>query len=312
MTLATVSLCGTALADSGPVRVIVPFPAGGGPDGIARALAPELSRRIGRNVIIENRPGAGGVLGTTVAANAAADGATLILGSSSSLAAAPSLNKKNVRYDAIRDFSHIGMIGRVPVVLIAKANSPLKSIGDLVSAARQKPDSLTFGFPGNGSAPHLLGAVFLHAAGIKVTSVPFRGGADSLTAVMAGNISYAVTNIAPVSAQIRAGAVTPLAVSGRSRTPVLPQVPTFAELGFPSVDMEIWYVLSAPAGTSPALVQQLNGFLNECLELPEVHAQLAKEGMTVFRTSVSDASSFISAELPRWQQAAAVSGVTVE
>lgn len=169
----------------------MPFVAGGGPGGIARALAPGLSERLKKSVIVENRPGAGGILGTTAVAKAAPDGLTLVLGSTSSFAAAPVMNKSNVRYDAVRDFVHIGMIGRVPVVLISKTDGPFGSLAHLLAAASQKPGELTFGFPGNGSAPHLLCVMFSDVASIEVTSVPFRGGPDSLTALIAGNISFA-------------------------------------------------------------------------------------------------------------------------
>ena len=294
------------------IRLIVPFPAGGGPDLIARTIAPGLAERMGKNVIVDNRPGSGGIIGTLAGAQAAPDGLTITFGSTSSYAAGPALNKSNVLYDATRDFIHIGMIGRVPVVLIVKADGPFKNMDQLLAAAKQKPGDLNVGYPGNGSAPHLLGEIFLDSASIKVTAIPFRGGPDSLNALLSGNISYAVTNIAPVSAQISAGKVNALAVSGSARTKALPNTPTFAELGFKGLDGEIWYVLSAPLGTDVGYIKKFNIALNEVLKLPQVKLRLEKEGLTVFHSSEGEASAFIRTDIPKWIEAAQKANAKIE
>jgi tripartite-type tricarboxylate transporter receptor subunit TctC len=283
------------------MRIIVPFTPGGSTDILARVLAPRLSQALGRSVIVDNRPGAGGSIGAAEAARAEADGNTLLMGHIGTLAVNPSIYPA-LRYDPVKSFVPVAYVARVANVLVVSAASPFHSLKDLVTAARAQPGKLSYSSGGNGSAAHITFEALKLKTGIFMVHVPYRGTAPSITDVMSGQVDCTFTGAPAVVAQVKSGHLRALAVSSLQRLPALPEVPTVAESGYPGFEADQWYGLVAPAGTPPTVVDRLNDEVNKALALPEVVKQLAVEGAIPTPGTPQAFGELIRREIPRWAE----------
>lgn len=284
-----------------PLRIVVPFTPGGSTDILARALAPKLSQALGQNVIVDNKPGAGGSLGAGEAAKAEPDGHTLLMGHIGTLGVNPSMYPK-LPYDALKSFVPVAFVARVPNVLVVNAASPIRSLKDLVEAARARPGRLTYSSGGNGSAAHITFEFLKLKAKIFMLHIPYRGTAPSVTDVLAGVVDCTFTGAPALIPHVKSGRLRALAVSSPQRIAVLPDVPTVAESGYPGFEADQWYGLVAPAGTPAAVVARLNAEVNKALALPDVAQQLAVEGAVPVPTTPQAFGDLIRREIPRWAE----------
>jgi tripartite-type tricarboxylate transporter receptor subunit TctC len=283
------------------LRIVVPFTPGGSTDILARALAPKLQQALGQNVVIDNKPGAGGSLGAAEVAKAAADGNTLLMGHIGTLGVNPSIYP-NLSYDPVNSFAPVAWVARVPNVLVVNANSPIRTLKDLVDSAKARPGGLTFSSGGNGSAAHITFESLKLRAKIFMLHIPYRGTAPSITDLIAGQVDATFTGAPAVIPHVRSGRLRALAVSSPARIAVLPDVPTVAESGYPGFEADQWYGLVAPAGTPADVVSRLNGIVNRALALPDVAQQLATEGAVPMATSPAAFGELIAREIPRWRE----------
>ena len=294
--LAAATLCAHAQFPAKPVRVIVPFTAGSETDYLARIVGQRLGDAWGQQVVVENRPGAGGVLATNVAAQATGDGYTLLMGSMSH-AIAPALHAK-LPYNPIRDFSAISQVAGVPNVLVVSP-SGAKSVKDLIELARQKPGQVTFGSAGNGSGMHINGEQFRLAADIKVLHVAYKGGPESLTDLLGGRIDFVFSPIGLAVPLVKDKKLIGLAVSTSTRSPALPDVPTVAEAGVAGFEFDTWYGLFAPSATPKPIVRQISADVAKALALPEVKAQLATRGAVPRPSTPEEFDAFVRSEIEK-------------
>jgi len=294
-----------------PVSLVVPFAPGGIADLTARAVAEQMARTLGQAVVVENVPGAGGTVGTSNVARAAPDGYTMLLGSVATHAIAAGIYPK-LSYDPLASFAPITQLTRGPLVLAVAPQFKAGSVRELVAAAKASPGTINYASTGNGTALHVAGELFKSAAGINVQHVPYRGGGQAMTALMAGEVSYIIGNTQLVMPLISGGKVKALAVTGERRLAALPDVPTMAEAGTPGVDVVTWFGLFAPAGTPADIVEQLNGAATAALKSEAVQRSLATMGDEPVGSSVADFSGFVKAEHQRWVQITRSAGIKVE
>jgi tripartite-type tricarboxylate transporter receptor subunit TctC len=292
------------------IRIVVPFAPGGFTDIAARTLAVELTSQLGQTVVVENRTGAGGTLGTDVVAKSAADGYALLL-SDNSFAMAPGLYAK-LAYDPQRDFVHVSQIAESPSLLVSRVNLPAKNLKDFVELARAKPTALTFGSGGVGSSAHLATELFMNVAGIRMTHVPFKGVVLSIAEVVGDRIDASIASLASGMAMVSAGKVQGLAVSGRERTPLLAGVPTFAEAGFSGYDMSYWWGIAAPAATPASVVSRLNHEIARAAQQPRVKDAFEKQGARPLATSPAESAKRVDDEMRVWRNVIAKAGVKLE
>jgi tripartite-type tricarboxylate transporter receptor subunit TctC len=291
-----------ALAQAGkPVRLIVPFTPGGSTDILARAIAPRLASALGVNVVVDNKPGAGGSLGAGDAAKAEPDGHTLLMGHIGTLAVNPAIYPK-LAYDPLKSFAPVAWVARVPNVLVVPALSPSRSFKELVERARANPGRLTYSSGGNGSAAHITFEYLKLRAGLFMLHIPYRGTAPSVTDLIAGQVDATFTGAPAVLPHVRGGRLRALAVSSPQRLATLPDVPTVAESGYPGFEADQWYGVVAPAGTPAAVVARLNAEINKALALPEVAQQLAVEGAVPTPATPQAFGDLIRREIPRWAE----------
>lgn len=253
----------------GTIKLIATFPPGGTADTISRIIAPKLTAALGAQVVVENKPGAGGTIGSDMAAKAAPDGYALVISHASPLGIAPGIYPK-LPYDVVKDFSHISLIGHTPNVLIVPADSPYKTLADYIAAAKAKPDEIAFGSSGIGSNTHLMGELLSTLAGIKLKHVPYRGSAPSLQDMLAGNIPSMFDPITTNVPHINAGKVRVLAISSEKRIAMYPAMPTFAEQGFARMTTSTWVGVSGPKGLAPEVVTRLYDELQKAFKAPDV------------------------------------------
>ncbi|HEY6134899.1 MAG TPA: tripartite tricarboxylate transporter substrate binding protein [Rubrivivax sp.] len=296
---------------SKPITLVVPFPAGGALDAVARPMAEAMRKTLGQTVVVENVAGAGGTVGTGHVARAAPDGYTILLGSVATHAIAAGIYPK-LPYDPIANFVPISQLTRGPLVLAVGPQVKSGTVGDLVAAAKSSPGTINYASTGNGTALHVAGELFKSAAGIAVQHVPYRGGGQAMTALMAGEVSYIIGNTQLVMPLISGGKIKALAVTGDRRLSALPDVPTFAQAGTPGVDVVTWFGLFAPAGTSPEIVQQLNTAASAALKSEGVQQSLATIGDEAVGSSVADFATFVKTEHQRWVQITRSAGIKVE
>lgn len=292
------------------VRIIVPVVPGSFTDLAARALANEISGPLGQQVIVENRPGAGTTIGTDVVAKSAPDGHMLLI-TENSFSISPALYPK-LSYDPVKDFVHIMIVAEAPYIFWSRQDLPAKNMKELVEAARAKPGSLTFASGGQGTSSHLSGELFFERANIIVTHVPFKGVGASMIEVMAGRVDFGGSSIASPIVHIRAGRLRPLAVTGSERSPMLPDVPTFAEAGFPGYDSPIWFGFMAPAGTPPATVNRIHDELAKAVAKPAIGELFAKQGAKTQTVSGPEFTRRVEAETKTWKDLVARRGIKVE
>jgi tripartite-type tricarboxylate transporter receptor subunit TctC len=291
-----------------PIRVVVTFPPGGQTDVVARAIQPYLENRLGQPVVIDNRPGAGGMIGVDAVAKAAPDGYVIGVGPMGALSVNMSLQEK-MPYDTLKDLVPVSMLTTTPFVMAAPLSSKVNSVGEVIALAKSKPDSLSIGHGGNGTAMHLTALLFNHMAGVNVTLVPYRGSALVFGDVVAGHIPLGVGDITAGLAVIRSGQVKPLAVSSRKRDPSLPDVPSFAESGLPGYEAMGWVGGVAPAGTRADVVAKLNEAVVGALKDPVVAERMRAVGAEPYPTSPEEFGQFIRAEIAKWAKVVAQAGL---
>jgi len=281
------------------VRLIVPFPPGGSTDILARAIGAKLGPALGQTVVVENRPGAGGSMGASEVARAQADGHTLLMGHIGTLAVNPALYPK-LPYDPVKSFVPVAWVARVPNILVVHASSPVKTLADLVAAARARPGKLNYSSGGNGSAAHIAFEYLKLKANFFMLHIPYRGTAPSVNDLLGGQVDATFTGAPAVLPHVRSGRLRALAVSSPQRLPSLPDVPTVAESGFVGFDADQWYGVVAPTGTPADVVARLNAEINKALRMPSVAQQLATEGAIPTPSSPQAFADLIASELPRW------------
>ena len=284
---------------SKPIRIVVPFAAGGTSDALARLLGQKLQEALKQTVIVENKAGAGGVIGADVVAKAAPDGYTLLLGTIASNAINPALQPK-MPYDAAKDFVPVFFIGNIANVLIVGASQPYKSVKELIAAAKAKPGTIAYGTPGSGSSQHLSGVKFGLDAGVELVHIPYKGSGPSMQDLLAGQIPMSFETALTALPQINAGKVRALAVTPAKRAKVLPEVPTLAESGLKGFDVASWQALFAPAGTPPAIVKRLNEELTRIVAETQVAARLYTMGAANVPMTPAQFADFQRAEQAKW------------
>lgn len=280
-----------------PITLVVPYPAGGATDTIARKLQEPLSRLLGQTVLIDNKPGAGTAIGATGVAKAPADGYTLLISSNTTFTVNPAL-KNNLQYDAQKNFEGIGVIGTSPLVLIANPNLPANNVQELVALAKKDPGKLSYGSFGNGTTAHLAGEMFKVMAGVDIVHVPYKGSAPAMTDLIGGQIPLTFdTSVASIP-MIANGKVKPIASASKTRSAQLPNVPTIAESGYPDFEMVPWVVIVAPRGLPADVQKKLSSALETAVNEPAVRAELQKAGMDVGFEPGSSYDTRVAKELP--------------
>src|SRR5579864_3477402 len=294
-----------------PVHIVVPFAPGGTADTLGRIAAQKLTESLKESFIVENRPGAGGVLGSEIVSKAAPDGYTLVVSGVASHCIAPALSK-NFPFDPVRDFTHIALFGGPPGVLVVNPTLPAQDLKQFIAYARANPGKLAYGSPGNGTQGHLIAEQLKQVTGIDMTHVPYKGAALAVADLIAGHVTIASTTLTTASTQIRAGKARALAVSSAKRVPDFPEVPTFAELGYPELTASIWFSLSGPAGLPAEIVNRLNVEVRRALQLPDVRERLRPEGIEAGDLDPQQFTAFLTAELKRWAPIVRASGATAD
>lgn len=314
LALSAAAFCTAVLAapyPDKPIRLVVPFPPGGGTDIIAREVSQRVALLNGWTFVIDNRPGAGGNLGVDAVARSSPDGYTLVLGQTSNLAINPTLYSK-LPYDPVKDLTPIGLLASAPLVLVVPASSPYKSLADLVAAAKLKPGTVNFASPGNGTVAHLTGEQFQKAAGIKFQHVPYKGANQALIDVISGQVQLYVSSVPSVLQQIRTGKLRPLAVTSTKRLADLPQTPTVGEAGYKGFDAVTWFGILAPAGTAKEVVAKLNTEFNKALQQPELRKRLDDEGAEPAGGTPEQFAALIRDDIARWGKIVRESGVRLD
>lgn len=294
-----------------PVTIVVAQPPGGGTDIIARIIANQLSIQMGQPVVVENKAGAGTVVGTAFAASAAPDGYTLLTGLTANMAVNPSLFAK-LAYDPIRDFTPVGMLATFPFAVVASNNFPAHSIKELIEMAKAKPGDINFASGGNGTGQHLSTELFELEAGIRMTHVPYRGATPAYADVMSGQTPVFFDNLASALGQIQGGSVRALAVTGKERSPLLPNVPTVAESGLPGYDYEVWFGLWAPKNTPRPVVEKLYAEIQKALDNPDVKKRITEDTGTPMKMPLADIEPFVKSEIAKWADVIKRGGVAVQ
>ena len=305
--------CGAAIAQtaypSKPVTLVVPFPPGGALDIVARALADEMRKPLGQPVIVENRPGAGGTLGTGAVARAAADGHTILLGSVATHAIAPGLYR-NLSYDALKDFVPITQVTASPLLVASSAKLNFATLPELIASARAQPGKLNYASTGNGTAVHLAGEMLKSTANLDVVHVPYKGGSEAITALMTGEAAYMVVNVELVLPQVRGGKARALAVTGSRRLAILPDVPTLREAGFAGAEVTTWFGLFAPAGTPKAAVDRLQR--DAATSLQALKERFAAQGDETVGSTPEEFAVWVRSEHAKWGKVIKDFGVKIE
>ena len=296
---------------SKPIRILVGFSPGGGTDVMARLIGQKLTEAWNAQVVVENRPGAGGVLAADLTAKSAPDGYTLMIGHVNSHGIAPAAMSK-MPYDAARDFAPVILIGTTPNMLVANAGTGAKSLDDIVRAARANPGKLTFGSAGNGSSQHLATEMFKLAAKVDVLHIPYKGSGQMIPDLIAGQIGYSFDTMTAITPHVKSGKVTPIATTRLKRSPAYPNLPTVAELGYPGFDVSTWYGLMAPAGTPAEIVTRLNREVDRILTLPDVKEKLNSVGAEDGGGSPEQFGKFVRDEIAKYSKIVKEAGVKLD
>ena len=295
---------------SKPIRLVVPFGAGGTTDVLARAIGQRLTEAWGQPVVVENRPGAGGNIGTESVAKSAADGYTMLL-ISVGFASNPALYSK-LPFDPIKDFAPVTLVATTQNVLIVHPSVPARSARELIQLAKSRPGQLNFGSSGTGTSQHLAGELFKSMAGVQMQHVPYRGSAPALTALIGGEVSLMFNNLLTALPHVKAGRLRALAVTSAERSPAAPEIPTMAESGLPGYDVSTWYGLLVPAGTPKEIVARLNAEVVRILNLPELKERLRSQGADVIPSTPDQFAAHIRQEMVKWAQVVRQSGARAD
>ena len=310
---APATVCGDAAAQAypaRPIRMIVAFPAGGPTDLQARVVAKKLGEALGQQVVVDNRGGAGGMIGADLAAKSAPDGYTLFFGTIS-MVLAPTFTAKP-SYDPVKDFAAITMVSTAPFLVLVHPSIPARSMKEFIALAKARPGQLAFSTSGNGTPPHLAGELLKSIAGIDIIHVPHKGAAPALTDLLAGEVAMSFINPLLAVPQMRAGKVRALATTGIRRSPSLPDVPTMAEAGVPGVEIGAWFALLAPAGTSAETVARLHSETLRLMATPEVHSRLEADGADPVGLGPNELAAYIRSEYVKWSKVVKQAGLRIE
>jgi tripartite-type tricarboxylate transporter receptor subunit TctC len=314
LALALPGASGAALAadyPAKPVKIVVPYAPGGGADSVARIVAKKVSENVGQAIVIENKGGAGAILGTDQVAKAEPDGYTLLLGQSGPISINPAVYK-SLPYDPVKDFAPITMTTAYPYVLVVNSELPAKTLHELVALAKSKPDSMNYGSTGVGAANHLVAELFSSKTGVKMTHVPYRGTALAVGDLLAGQLTMVFAD--PISAlpHIKSGKLRALAVTSLERSPVAPEVPTVAESGYAGFEALAWHGILAPARTPPAVIRKLNEEIVKALKDPATRDLLVNQAMQIVGSTPEEFAAFIRKDIATWKAVAAAAKVAVE
>jgi tripartite-type tricarboxylate transporter receptor subunit TctC len=294
-----------------PVRLVAPFPPGGVADILARLIGQNLTASLGQSIVVENRPGAGGTIGTEAVAKAPGDGYTLLLGSVAMLSIAPSVYPA-LGYDPVADFVPVATLAMVPVVLVVGKAVPARSVRELIALARAEPDRLTFGSSGNGAIPHLAAALFMSLTGTRLVHVPYRGTAQALNDIVAGQITMIFDNLPSSLPHIRAGNLIALGSATAARLPSLPDLPTIAEAGVPDFEVAGWFGVLAPAGTPAGAVARLRAGIAGALADPDFRARLASQGAEPLAMTPDAFAAMIKSDREKWAAVVKANNIRVD
>ena len=314
--LALACVCAQASAveppfPSRPIRFVVPNGAGGTTDLVARSVAPKVANILGHQVVIDNRPGSGGIVGTEIVAKAAPDGHTLLMGTIGNIAISPALYRK-LGYDPQRDFAPVTQLASAAYMLLMHPLVAVKSVKELVLLAKTKPGALNFGSAGSGTGSHLTAELFKAVAGIDMVHVPYKGSAPAMPDLIAGQLQLMFNGIPSSMPHLRSGRVRALAVTTATRFAAAPELPTIAEAGFPGAESTSWTGILVPAGTPGSVITKLNAGFVKALRFPDVTARLTADGAVPVGSSATEFGAYIKSELVKWNKIVKVSGATVQ
>jgi tripartite-type tricarboxylate transporter receptor subunit TctC len=295
---------------SRPIRLVIPFPPGGGTDFVSRTVGTKLGEMTGWTIVLENRPGAGGNIAIESVAKSAPDGYTIVMGQSDNMMLGPFLYS-TVAYDSVKSFEAIVRVSAAPLVVVSAAGSKITDPISL-AAAGKSARGITWGTAGNGTVGHLFGEQIKAAMGINLVQVPYKGASPAMTDVIGGAVDVAILSVGSVIPHIRSGKAQPVAVTSAARSQVVPDAKTFAESGYKDVDVMIWLGLFAPAGTPAAIVNRLNEAVNRVLAQPDIQQKIVGQGVSVGGGSAAEFAAFVKADYARWGEVAKRSGVKVE
>lgn len=294
-----------------PIRIVTPFPAGGGTDIAARIVAQKLAEQLGQNVLVDNRAGAGGVIGTDIAAKSPADGYTLLMGSNGPFAILPHLGGK-LPYNPTRDFSPIGLVYILPYLQVVHPVLPVKNVREMIALAKSRPGQLNYGSPGSGTTNHLSMELMKVLTGVDWVHVPYKGVAPALADLMAGQVQIMIGDLSTMTPQVKAGKLRSLATTGLRRSPLLPDVPTVNESGLPGYEVTGWFAVLGPAGMDAGVVERINAALARGLGDKDARSRLAALGGDVVSGTPSQLGAHIQAESAKWAKVVSVAKVRTE
>jgi tripartite-type tricarboxylate transporter receptor subunit TctC len=307
--LASASLAQSAKYPDHSVKVVVGFSAGGGTDVAGRVIAQKLSEAMGQTFVVENRPGASGLIASEAVAKTPADGYTLMVGSQTTLAVAPALYRKT-HLDATKDFAGIAMAGISPLVAVVNPSLPVHSIKDLIAMAKEKNGTMNFGSGGVGTTPHMAGELFAFMAGVKLVHVAYRGEAPAINDLLGGQIPFMFANLSAVIGNVQAGKLRAIGITSAKRSPSAPEIPPIAEQGLPGFDAATWFALVGPAGMTPDIVAKLNAEVIKAVAQPDVQQRFAALGMTADEDRTPEAvNAYIKSEIAKWEKVIKDAGV---
>ena len=294
-----------------PIKLVVPFPPGGGTDIISRVLAGKLAVSLKQAIVIENKPGAGGNIGVDQTAKAVADGYTIVMGQTSNLAINPALYEK-LPYDPLKDLVPVALVADAPIVLVVAAGSRFNSLAEIMAEARTRPGELTLGSPGNGTVAHLTAELLQVTAGVKLQHIPYKGSSAAITDLLGGRIDLFTASVPSAFAQVKGGKMRAIAVSSAKRSSVLPETPAIGESGYAGFDATSWYGILLPAQTPGAIVRMLNEHINAALKDPEVREKLSSEGGAPIGGTPDEFTHLLRTDLERWGKIVRLSGAKVD
>ena len=291
--------------------MIVPFPPGGGTDILSRLIANKLTESVGWQVVVDNRGGAGGNIGLDAAAKAAPDGYTIVMGQTSNLTINPSLYAK-LPYDSLRDFTPVSVVASSPIAFMAFAKGPYRTFKDLIAAGKAKPGEVTFASTGNGTVGHLTGELIQRIAGVRYVHVPYKGSAQAFPDLLGGRIGFFLASLETAIPQMKAGTIRTLAITSAQRVPVLPEIPTVAESGYPGFETTTWYGILVPKGTPQPIVARLSAEIVKVLESADVRERMAANGGATIKPGPAAFDALLKGELTKWRRVITEAGVKIE
>jgi tripartite-type tricarboxylate transporter receptor subunit TctC len=296
---------------SSPIRIIVAYPPGGGNDVAARVLGARLQERLGQPVMVDNRPGAAGQVGTAVAANSPPDGYTLLLTNPGPQAVSPAL-QPNLPYDVVKSFSPVAIVARMPFFVVVPGASPHKTLAELIAAEKANPGKYNFGSAGIGSLSQIVGEMFNRAAGTNFMHVPYKGAAPQIADTVNGRVEMSILSAVDSAPQLKQGGLRALVTTGRERSPVAPNAPTMEEAGFPGFEVDIWYAVLAPAGTPPDIVKKLNAELSSILKEPDVQAKFRNLAASPGASTPEELAEVIKRDRDKYAEVVKAAGIKAE